>query len=145
MGRGTVFIRRRDGRIEVRLNDGGREFVKEQFTMLIAAQQDVHHEWFSTLSAPIDPSQDDDDPLRSLERQKFVASNVELALMSSDDTFLNDAEAWAWLSSLQRALRANASSFGLADADDVEQASEPQLNIVHSLQQLLFELADVLS
>ena len=145
MGRSTIFIRRRDGRIEVRLNEWGRQFIKEQFTTLSVAQEDVDHDWFAPLSSPIDPSRDDDDPLRTLERQKSTASNVELALLTVDDEFLNDAEAWAWLSSLQRALRATASSMDLASAHDVEEASESDLEIVHALQQLLFELAEVLA
>jgi hypothetical protein len=145
VGRTTIFIRRRDGRIEVRLNEWGRQFIKEQFSLLMSAQEDSEHEWYAPLSTPIDPSRDDDDPLRQLERQRLAASNVELALLSVDDGFLNDAEAWAWLSSLQRVLRASASDFGLHTDKDVEQASAEEREVVLSLQQLLFELADVLS
>ncbi len=145
MGRTTIFIRRRDGRIEVRLNEWARQFIEQQFTTLSLAQEDVGHDWFAPLSAPIDPSRDDDDPLCTLERQKSTASNVELALLTVDEEFLNDGEAWAWLRSLQRALRATASTMDLATAQDVEVASASDLEVVHALQLLLFELAEVLS
>jgi hypothetical protein len=145
VGRSDLFVRRRDGRIEVRLNEFARQFVRDQLTTLSLAQEDAHHAWYAPLSAPIDPSRDDDDPLRTLERQKASATNVELALMTVDDEFLNEAEAWAWLSSLQRALRALASTLELASLDDVRECEHIEIEIVVSLQQLLFALAEVLA
>jgi hypothetical protein len=145
VSRNRIFIRRRDGRIEVRLSDDGRAFVREWFSRLRVAEADAEHAWHGSLSPPIDPGQDADDPLRSLERQRAVATNAELALLSTDEDLLSEGEAWAWLSSLQLALRATAALEGLATADDVEHATANELAEVRALQHLLGELADALA
>ncbi len=74
-----------------------------------------------------------------------MSSNAELSLITANEEYLSDGEAWAWMSSLQLALRANASTQGLNSADDVDSATDGELVVIHVLQQLLFELADVLS
>jgi hypothetical protein len=75
---GKLFARRRDGRIEVRLNDTGREVIREVFGHVLAAERDPDHEWHLSLNAPINPSSNDDDPLSMLARDKDIASNAEL-------------------------------------------------------------------
>jgi len=144
VARSRIFIARRDGRIDVRLSDHGREFVREQFGRLRVAEVDVHHAWRGSLHQPIDPSRDDDDPLRQLERSNAVTSNAELALVTVGEETLSTAEAWAWLSSLQLALRACAAIEGLATAADVDGASPEQLAVVVNLQALLFDLSAAL-
>lgn len=138
-----LFIRRRDGRIEVRLNEAGRDVVRVAVRRVVAAENDLDDEWNTTLNGPIDPSRDQDDPLLTLARQHDMSSNAELALMTVDEPFLNDGEAWAWLSTLQVALRATASANGLVDDDRVNSADEAVLSEVQVLQSLLFALADV--
>ena len=145
MARSQLFVKKRDGSVEVLLNQFGRDFVRVQFQLLHDAHEEVGHQWTASLSQPIDPSRDLDDPLRTLERQKATASNAELALLTVDEPTLNTSEAWAWLSSLQLALRATASAKHLATSEDLEQAAIEDLDLIHSLQQLLFELADALS
>lgn len=140
-----IFVRRRDGRIEVRLNQAGRQFVHEQFARLRLAAADPDSPWREPLHQPIDPSQDADDPLRSLERESVVNSNAELALLSADEPFLTEAEAWAWLTSLQLALRATASLQHLATEEDLKSATPEELVVVHSLQDLLSDLVHALS
>ena len=39
-----LFVRRRDGRIEVRLNDAGRGIAREAFAHVLAAEADPEHE-----------------------------------------------------------------------------------------------------
>jgi hypothetical protein len=57
---------------------------------------------------------------------------------------LNDAEAWAWLSTLQVALRATAVANGLL-SDEKLAACDPELmNFIRTLQSFLFELAECL-
>ena len=75
---GKLFVRRRDGRVEVRLNDAGRAVAREIFAHVLAAEQDPDHEWHLSLNAPINPSSDVDDPLATLARQNDIASNAEL-------------------------------------------------------------------
>jgi hypothetical protein len=144
VGRHRMFVRRRDGRIEVRLNDLGREVAREAFGHVVAAERDPDHEWHVTLSAPIDPSSDQDDPLATLSRQNETSTNAELAVMTLNEQFLNDAEAWAWLSTLQVALRATAVANGLL-SDEKLAACDPELmNFIRTLQSFLFELAECL-
>ncbi len=139
-----LFIRRRDGRVEVRLNEAGRDVVRTAVRRVVAAENDLDDEWNATLNGPIDPSRDQDDPLLTLARQHDMSSNAELALMTIDEAFLNDGEAWAWLSTLQVALRATASAHGLVNDERVTSADEAVLGEVQILQSLLFSLADVL-
>lgn len=138
---GKLFVRRRDGRVEVRLNEVGRSIVREVFAHVIAAERDPEHEWHLSLSPPINPSNDDDDPLSTLARQSEMASNAELALMSLHEQFLNDAEAWAWLCSLQVALRATAVVNGVLSDEKLESASPELLDEIRTLQQFLFDLS----
>jgi hypothetical protein len=141
---GRLFVRRRDGRIEVRLNDAGRALAREAFGHVLAAEVDPDHEWHASLHAPIDPSHDVDDPLATFNRQHEITSNVELAVATLGEEFLNDAEGWAWLCSLQVALRATITSKGVMSADRLEECDETTRDYINSLQTLLFNLADAL-
>ena len=136
-----LFVRRRDGRIEVRLNDVGRGMVREVFAHVLAAERDPEHEWHLSLNPPINPSSDDDDPLSTLARQSETASNAELAVMTLQEQYLTDSEAWAWLSTLQVALRSTAVANGILSDEKLESASDELLDEIHILQQLLFDLA----
>jgi hypothetical protein len=138
---GKLFVRRRDGRVEVRLNEVGRAIVREVFAHVIAAERDSEHEWHLSLSPPINPSNDDDDPLSTLARQSEMASNAELALMTLQEQFLNDAESWAWLCTLQVALRATAVVNGILSDEKLESASPELLDEIRTLQQFLFDLS----
>jgi len=51
-----IFTRRRDGRVEVRMNDYGRSVVRSAFANVLAAERDPDHEWHVSLTGPIDPS-----------------------------------------------------------------------------------------
>jgi len=138
---GKLFVRRRDGRIEVRLNDVGRAAIREIFAHVLAAERDPDHEWHLSLNAPINPSSDDDDPLSSLGRQNEIASNAELSIMTLKEQFLNDAEGWAWLSTLQVALRSTAVVNGLLSDEKLESCAPELLDDIRTMQQFLFELA----
>lgn len=141
---GRLFVRRRDGRIEVRLTDAGREVAREAFAHVLAAEGDPEHEWHASLNAPINPGSDLDDPLATFNRQHEVTSNVELAVATLHEEFLNDAEAWAWLCTLQVALRAIITTKGLLSEDRLEESDEATRNYIKSLQAFLFALADVM-
>jgi hypothetical protein len=136
-----LFIRRRDGRIEVRLNDAGRDVLREVFVHVVAAERDPEHEWHLSLNAPINPSNDDDDPLSTLARQNEIATNAELSVMTLKEQFLNEAEAWAWLSTLQVALRSTAVANGLLSDEKLESAPPELLQEIRMIQQFLFDLA----
>ncbi len=138
---GKLFVRRRDGRVEVRLNDAGRAVVKEVFAHVLAAERDPEHEWRLSLNAPINVSRDEDDPLVTLGRQNEIASNTELAIMTISETYLNDAEAWAWLSTLQIALRSTALANGLLSDEKLETCPPELLEGIRMIQQFLFDLA----
>lgn len=142
MARQRLFVRRRDGRIEVRLNDAGRAVAREAFGHVVAAERDPEHEWGATLTAPVDPTRDDDDPVTTLARQQATATNAELAVATLREEYLTDAEAWAWLCTLQVALRATAVSRGLLSDEKLESADEDLLVFVRTLQHFLFELAE---
>lgn len=139
-----LFIRRRDGRIEVRLNDAGREVAREAFADVLAAEGDPDHEWHASLNGPINPGSDLDDPVATFNRQHEVTSNVELAVATLNEEFLNDAEAWAWLCTLQVALRAIITARGLLSADRLEECDEATRGYIATLQTFLFGLADVM-
>lgn len=136
-----LFIRRRDGRIEVRLNDAGRDVLREVFVHVVAAERDPEHEWHLSLNAPINPSNDDDDPLSTLARQNEIATNAELSVMTLKEQFLNEAEAWAWLSTLQVALRSTAVANGLLSDEKLESAPPELVQEIRMIQQFLFDLA----
>jgi hypothetical protein len=140
-----AFVRRRDGRIEVKLSDVGRQFVHEQFARLRLVDEDPNSPWRGTLSGPIDPTLDVDDPVRMLERQGAINQSAELALVTENEQFLSPGEAWAWLTALQLALRATAALEGLATEMDVKAKSSQDLVVVHNLQSLLFDLSEALS
>ncbi len=141
---GRLFVRRRDGRIEIRLSDAGREIAREAFGHVLAAESDPSHEWHPSLNGPIDPSHDVDDPLAMFNRQHEVTSNVELAVATLDEEFLNDAEAWAWLCTLQIALRATITVKGIMTSDRLQEADEVTREYIETLQAFLFGLADVM-
>jgi len=145
MARTRLFARQRDGRIEVRLNEFGHDFVRVRFADLVAAQELPEHRWRAFLEQPIDPARDADDPLSSLERQKAVATNAELALLTADEDYLSEGEAWSWLSSLQHVLRAAAFDQGVVDYVSLHAASPEALEEIHALQQLLFDLSEALN
>jgi len=138
---GKVFTRRRDGRVEVRINDFGRSVVRSAFANVLAAERDPEHEWHVSLSGPIDPSLDHDNPISMLTRQTETSTNAELAGLTVDEQFLNDAEAWVWLTTLQVALRCTAQTNGLHTDDQLAAADAEMLDYVRMLQSLLFDLA----
>lgn len=144
VGRNRLFARRRDGRIEIRLNELGRATAREAFGHVVAAERDPDHEWHTSLNAPIDPGRDQDDPVATMSRENEIASNAELAFMTLDEEFLNEAEAWAWLSTLQLALRATALAKDLLNEKRLADADEVTTTYIHTLQQFLFDLADCL-
>lgn len=139
-----LFVRRRDGRIEVRLSDAGRLIAREAFGRVVIAERDPDHEWHAGLNAPIDPSCDNDDPVATLNRQSDISTNAELAIMTLDEQFLNESEAWAWLSTFQLALRSTAVANGLVDQERLESCDAQLLEFVRTLQQFLFSLAECL-
>lgn len=141
MAGAKLFTRRRDGRVEVRMNDYARDVVRSAFSNVLAAERDPEHEWHVALSGPIDPSLDQDDPLSMLARQNETSTNAELAGLSVDEQFLNDTEAWAWLTTLQVALRSTAQSKGLLTDEQLAATSADVLTYVQTLQQFLFDLA----
>lgn len=136
-----LFSRRRDGRVEVRLNDAGRDVIRDVFVRVLAAERDVEHEWHVSLNAPINPSHDSDDPLSTLRRQNDIATNAELCVMTMREPFLNDAEAWAWLSTLQVALRSTAVANGILSDEKLESCAPELLEAIRTIQQFLFDLA----
>ncbi len=136
-----LFIRRRDGRLEVGMNDYGRSIVRSAFANVLAAEKDPDHEWHVALSGPIDPSLDHDNPVSMLARQNETSTNAELAGLTVEEQFLTDAEGWAWLTTLQVALRSTAQSKGLLNDEQLAAADGELLEFVQSLQQFLFDLA----
>lgn len=125
----------------MRLNDVGRAAIREVFAHVLAAEREPEHEWHLSLNAPINPSSDDDDPLSSLARQNEIASNAELSIMTLNEQYLNDAEGWAWLSTLQVALRSTAVVNGLLSDEKLEACAPELLDDIRTMQQFLFELA----
>jgi len=138
---GKLFARKRDGRVEVRVNDAGRALLKEFFVHVVAGERDTEHDWHVALNAPINPSCDVDDPLSTLARQSDISSNAELSLMTSNAQFLTEAEAWAWLSTLQVALRSMAVVHGILSDEKLETCAPEVLEEIRTLQQFLFDLA----
>ncbi|HEY5103837.1 MAG TPA: hypothetical protein VII65_02220 [Acidimicrobiales bacterium] len=136
-----LFIRRRDGRIEVRLNDAGRDAIREVFAHVVASERDPDHEWHLSMNAPINPSNDNDDPLSTLARQHDIATNAELSVMTLNEQFLNDAEAWSWLCTIQVALRSTAVSKGILDDEKLASCEPELLDGIRLMQQFLFDLA----
>jgi hypothetical protein len=139
-----LFVRRRDARIEVRLNESGRAVAREAFGRVLVAERDPDHEWHAGLNAPIDPSSDTDDPVSTLSRQSDISTNAELAVMTLNEQFLNDGEAWAWLSTFQLALRSTAVANGLMSEEKLLSCDPDLLDFIRTLQQFLFSLAECL-
>ena len=139
---GKLFVRRRDGRIELRLNEWGRSVAREAFRNVVAAEHDPDHEWHASLTTPIDPSLDSDNPVSMLTRQNETATNAELALLTIDEDFLTASEGWTWLTTLQVALRSTAQSKGLMSDEHVADSDPEVLEYVHTLQLFLFKLAE---
>ena len=139
-----LFVRRRDGRVEVRLNDAGRSFVRDVFAQVVTAEREPDHQWHASLHSPIDPSIDADNPLSTLARQSETTTNAELALVCADEQFLTDTEAWAWLTSLQVALRSVAVSNGVLSDEKLGDVDDALRSEIETLQLLLFSLADCL-
>ena len=139
-----LFVRRRDGRVEIRLSAAGREIAREAFAHVLAAESDPSHEWHASLNGPIDPSHDVDDPLATFNRQHEVTSNVELAVATLGEEFLNDAEAWAWLCTLQIALRATITVKGIMTSDRLQETDDATREYIETLQAFLFSLADAM-
>lgn len=138
---GKLFARRRDGRVEVRLNDAGRAMVREVFGHVVAAERDPEHDWYVALNGPIDPTKDDDDPLSTLARQNDIVSNAELAVMTLREQYLNDAEAWAWFCTLQVALRSLALVHGILSDERLSSCDPSVLEEIRMIQHLLFDLS----
>ena len=139
-----LFVRRRDGRIEVRLNEAGREVAREAFGRVLIAERDPDHEWHAGLNAPIDPSADTDDPVSTLSRQSDISTNAELAVITLNEQFLNESEAWAWLSTFQLALRSTAVANGLMTEEKLKSCDPGLLDFIRTLQQFLFAIAECL-
>ena len=59
-----------------------------------------------------------------LARQTETSTNAELASLTVDEQFLNDAEAWVWLTTLQVALRSTAQTHGLHNDEQLAAADE---------------------
>lgn len=137
-----MFLRRRDGRIEVRLNDVGRSVAREAFGHVVAAERDPDHEWHAILNSPIEPSSDQDDPLATLSRQSETATNAELGVVTLKEQFLTEQEAWAWLSTFQVALRSTALANGLMSEERLAACDPELLAYIRTLQMFLFELAE---
>lgn len=144
MAGNRLFVRRRDGRIEVRLNDSGRNFVRGVFAQVVIAEREPDHQWHASLHSPIDPSIDADNPLSTLSRQSETTTNAELALVCVDEHFLTNAEAWAWLTSLQVALRSVAVSNGVLSDERLAEINADVRSEIETLQLLLFSLAECL-
>ncbi|HSN02635.1 MAG TPA: hypothetical protein VLS91_04035 [Acidimicrobiales bacterium] len=144
MAGNRLFVRRRDGRIEVRLNDAGRNFVRDVFAQVVTAEREPEHLWHASLHSPIDPSVDADNPLATLSRQSETTTNAELALVCVDEEFLTNAEAWAWLTSLQVALRSVAVSNGVLSDERLTEVEVELRAEIETLQSLLFSLAECL-
>lgn len=140
---GRLFQRRRDGRVEVRLNEIGRSVVRDAAQRIVQAERGEDG-WSSSVRPPIVPERDDDDPLRILERDTAVTTQAELVLVTVEEALLSADEAWAWLVTLQVALRATADEAGLAGDDEWGRAEAPVRERVEGLQMLLWGLADCL-
>ena len=136
----SLFVRNPGGQIDVNLSPFGREFVRTHFNNVVDSASDTHV-WHGALRQPIDPTKDADDPALLAERDNATLSAAQLSVLTVDDEHITDAEAWAWLTTLQLALRATASLQSLATDEDVDALSDEEAFDVRSLQSLLFELA----
>jgi hypothetical protein len=69
---------------------------------------------------------------------------VELAVATLSEEFLNDAEAWAWLCTLQIALRATITAKGIMTSERLNESDESTRDYIQTLQTFLFSLADAM-
>jgi hypothetical protein len=139
-----IFVRRRDGRIEIRLSDAGRQLVEHVAREVLAADVNPEHDWRPSLSSPITPVDDMDDPLVVLARQSEVTSHAELVMSTVHEEFVNDEEAWAWLCTLQVGLRAIHVGARVRRESEIEALEPGVRETLRSLQSLLWALADIL-
>ena len=78
----------------------------------------------------------------TLARQNDIASNAELSVMTLNEQYLTDAEGWAWLSTLQVALRSTAVVNGLLSDEKLESCPPELLEDIRTIQHFLFDLAE---
>ena len=144
MLRSKVFAAQRDGRIRVKLNDSAREFLDVVVEAVLRAESDSEHAWHESLHRPITPEVESDDPLRVFERQQILESNAGVMKETLSSPTISLAEAWAWLATLQVALRARCSEAGVSSDDDLLRASGEERETIHALQFFLFELTSAM-
>ena len=77
-----------------------------------------------------------------LTRQSQISTNAELAYMTRNEEFINEQEAWAWLTTMQIALRETAASNGILNDEKWNSADVELRNQIQTLQAFLFELAE---
>jgi hypothetical protein len=61
--------------------------------------------------------------------------------MTLREQFLTDAEAWAWLSTIQVALRATAVANGILSDEKLDSCPPELLDDIRTMQQFLFDLS----
>ena len=144
MLRQKIFSAGRDGRIRVKLNDPARQFLEVVVESIIAAEADHEHAWHATLHRPITPELDADDPLRVFERQQLLESNAEVMKASLRSDSISTAEAWAWLATMQLALRARTAEAGVTTEEDLKKTTPRERETIEALQYFLFELTTAL-
>lgn len=140
----ALFKKKRDGSVAVHLNNQARVFLSEIFNQVVAAENDPNHEWHLSMNPPINPSANTDDPLATFARQKEMASNSELAQMTVNEATLSAGEAYAWMTSINLALRATIGMKNISDEASLHNADQATREYIVSLQTLLFGLADCL-
>lgn len=140
----ALFKKKRDGSISVHVNAQARAFIGEIFNQVVAAENDPNHVWHASMNPPINPAANSDDPLATFSRQKEMASNAELAQMTVNEDTLSAGEAYAWMTSLQLALRATATSQGLIDEESLARIDPETKQYILNVQSLLYGLADCL-
>lgn len=144
MLRPKIFSATKDGQIRVRLSDGAREFLDVVVDAVMRAETDATHEWHATLHRPITPSLDADDPLRVFERQQLFETNAGTMKATLNNASISSGEAWAWLATMQIALRARTAEAGITTEDDLATATSSERETIQSLQFFLFELTSAL-
>ena len=137
----ALFKKKRDGSISVQVNAQARTFIGEIFNQVVAAENDPNHVWHTSMNPPINPAANSDDPLATFSRQKEMASNAELAQMTINEETLSAGEAYAWMTSLQLALRATATTQGVMDEEALTKVDPEVKQYILNLQSLLFGLA----
>lgn len=144
MLRSKVFTPQRDGRIRVKLNDSARQFLDVVVDAVIRAESDAEHVWHESLHRPITPEVESDDPLRVFERQQLLETNAGVMKETLNSPTISTSEAWAWLATLQVALRARCSEAGVSSEDDLRTAASEELETIQALQFFLFELTSAM-